>query len=165
MLQRFFVACAIAMLLAPAISFGQFKQGDFTIEVGANGFAAKGGSLDTFNLSIQSSPQYFLTDQIAVGLRNQVNWTDGGSFRDGSILADLDYHFELGKCVPYIGANIGYQYGDAFEDSWVAGPEAGVKVFLNSTTFLDFQVAYEWNLNNGIDQGGYFYGLSIGVRL
>ena len=74
------------------------------------------------------------------------------------------YHFDLDRWQPYIGANIGYQYGDNVNDSWLAGPEAGVKYFVNATTFIDANVAYEFNLEEGLDDGAFFYGLGIGFK-
>jgi hypothetical protein len=41
-----------------------------------------------------------------------------------------------------------------------------VKYFINSTIFVDFNVAYEFGLQHGgFDSGGFFYGLGLGVRL
>ena len=51
----------------------------------------------------------------------------------------------------FVGGNIGYSYGtNGVHDTWEVAPEAGVKWFLNSTTFVYFRVEYEiWMLLRG----------------
>ena len=76
--------------------------------------------------------------------------------------------------MPFVGASIGYLYhnGSAdqatdtrIDDSWLAGPEMGVKCFLNGTTFIQFMVSYDWSLNNTFNDGEFLYSLGLGVRL
>ena len=47
-------------------------------------------------------------------------------YDSGSTRVAVDYNFDMGRWVPYIGANLGYVYGDV-NDTWIAGPEGGVK--------------------------------------
>jgi hypothetical protein len=72
--------------------------------------------------------------------------------------------------VPYVGANIGYVYGDGVHDTFEAGPEGGVKFFVNSTTFIKLGVEYEFFFDKGDDtsnafsDGQFIYSLGIGFR-
>jgi hypothetical protein len=164
MLRKLYLVPVLALLALPAMSYAQFEAGNWTLELSGQGTAGTGGSFDTFDASISSQTGYFFTKELQAGLRNAVTWTDGGSFRGGVVAAFADYHFDMDRWQPYVGANIGYQYGDRTEDSWVAGPEAGIKYFVNATTYIDGIIAYEWNLNEGPDKGGYFYGVGIGFK-
>jgi len=161
---------AAALLLAPAISQAQFKQGDW--ELSLSGQAAHGPDLNGVSAAAQGNLGYFLTDQFEVGLRQSISYTDigVGSALNGSTTVAVDYNFDIGRFVPYIGANIGYVYGDAVSDSWQAGPEGGVKYFVNNTTFVFVSVQYEFFFDQNSDAGDAFsdgqflYGLGIGFR-
>jgi len=170
MLRRLCVVFAAALLLAPAISQAQFKQGDW--ELTLSGQAAHGPDLNGVSAAAQGNLGYFLTDAIEVGVRQSISYTDigVGSALNGSTTIAADWNFDLGRFVPYIGANIGYVYGDAVSDSWQAGPEGGVKYFVNNTTFVFVSVQYEFFFDQNSDAGEAFsdgqflYGLGIGFR-
>ena len=49
-------------------------------------------------------------------------------------------------------------------DDWFAGPEGGVKYFVNTTTFVQAIVSYEFNLQEGLDAGAFTYGLALGFK-
>jgi hypothetical protein len=102
----------------------------------------------------------------------------------GQSLLFLDYHFDFGRWQPFVGVFGGYTYSDATtsvsafdpvtgfviplgtvdDDSWVVGPEVGVKYFVNGTTFIFARGAYTfWLDDNELDNWN--IGLGIGVRL
>jgi hypothetical protein len=171
MLRRLCVVFAAALLLAPAISLAQFKQGDWELTLSGQG--ANGPDFDGFSAAAQASLGYFLTDQFEVNVRQTVQYTDigiPGSALNGSTSVGVDYNFDIGRFVPYIGANIGYVYGDAVNDTWQAGPEGGLKYFVNNTTFVFLSVTYEFFFDQGSDasaafsDGQFLYGLGIGFR-
>ena len=54
----------------------------------------------------------------------------------------------MGRWWPFVGGSLGYIYGDAVSDTWVAGPEAGVRYFVNETTFILGLVEYEFFFDN-----------------
>ena len=69
-----------------------------------------------------------------------------------------------------LNADIGYRYGDV-HNTFVAGPEGGVKYFVNSTTFVQFNVNYQFFFDNNTDSAGdafsdgqFLYSLGIGFR-
>jgi hypothetical protein len=165
MLRRSFAVLALALALAPAaVSFGQFKQGDFDLTLSGAGSNDK--DFRTFSVNAIVGVGYFVTDQIEVGLRPGVSISDGGSEYLWTASAFADYNFDLGKFVPFAGANIGYQFGGgSSDDGFSAGPEVGIKYFLNSSTYVYGSAAYQFNLNEGIEDGAFVYGLGLGVRL
>jgi hypothetical protein len=170
MLRRLCVVSVLALLLAPAISQAQFKQGDWELTLSGQG--AHGPDLDGFSAAAAGNLGYFLTDQFEIGVRQTLQYTDigVGSALNGSTAFAVDFNFDLGRFVPYIGANIGYVYGDAVSDTWEAGPEGGLKYFVNNTTFVFLSVQYEFFFDQGSDfntafsDGQFLYGLGIGFR-
>jgi hypothetical protein len=72
--------------------------------------------------------------------------------------------------VPYVGASIGYLYGNNLRDTWVAGPEGGLKVFVNDTTFIIGQLAYDFffrhtdEVDSAFSDGRWVYTVGIGFR-
>jgi hypothetical protein len=164
MLRSLIATVAVVLFLVPAVSQAQFKQGDWDLTLSGNG--ANDKDFETFNAAASAGIGYLLSDQFEAGIRPTVNISDGGSEYLWNLAAFADFHFDLGKVQPFIGANLGYQFGGGdVDDGWSAGPEGGVKWFLNSTTYIFGTVAYQFNLNEGIDSGAFVYGLGIGVRL
>jgi len=172
-MSRFsFIVPVLALLMVPALSQAQFQQGDkeFTL----SGQAGNGPDFNGSTIGVNFSLGYFLTKELEVAVRQNVSFTDlagsDGSALNGSTRVALDYHFDLGKWQPFVGANIGYVYGDAVNDSFEAAPEAGVKYFVNSTTFIYGQVEYQFFFNQGDDasnsfsDGQFLYSLGIGFR-
>jgi len=170
MLRRLCVVSVLALLLVPAVSQAQFKQGDW--ELTLSGQAAHGPDLDGVSASAAGNLGYFLTDQFEIGVRQTLQYTDIGvsGSLNGSTAVAVDHNFDLGRFVPYIGANIGFVYGDAVNDTWEAGPEGGLKYFVNNTTFVFVSVQYEFFFDQNSDAGEAFsdgqflYGLGIGFR-
>ena len=173
MLRKLMVVAALALLPAAAAN-AQFQAGDWELTLGAN--AAHGPDLDGVNFSGNGAIGYFMTKELELSLRQSVGYTDttsginGGSSWDASTRIALDYHFDLGRWQPYIGANVGYVYGDGVSDTWEAAPEAGVKFFVNSTTFIQVGVEYQFFFDEGSDasdafsDGQFLYSLGIGFR-
>lgn len=76
----------------------------------------------------------------------------------------------MGRFWPFVGVSLGYVYGDAVEDTWVAGPEAGLRYFVNETTFVVGMVEYEFffedsdEAEDAFDDGRFVYTLAMGFR-
>jgi hypothetical protein len=172
MLRKLMIVAALALLPAMAAQ-AQFQAGDYELTLGAN--AAHGPDLNGVAFSGNGSIGYFMTNQLELGLRQTIGYSDvtgagGGSAWNASTRFALDYHFDMGRWQPYIGANIGYVYGDGVQDTFEAAPEAGIKFFVNSTTFIQVGVEYQFFFNNGDDasqsfsDGQFVYGANIGFR-
>ena len=156
------VLALLALLALPSLSQAQFEAGNWALELSGQGSNDK--DWRTGDASVQFNLGYFMTKELEIGVRQRLIWGDGGSAWAGNTTAAVDYHFDLDRWQPYVGANIGYTYGSDTEDAWNAGPEIGVKYFVNTTTFIDAQAAYEFDLNNGLDSGQFLYTLGLGFR-
>jgi len=162
MLRKLYLVPVLALLALPALAHAQFEAGNWELKLSGNG--SNDQDFRTGDASVNLSLGYFTTKELELGVRQGLVWSDGGSAWAGDTRAFVDYHFDLDRWQPYIGANVGYQYGENVNDSWLAGPEVGVKYFVNATTFIDVNAAYEFNLEEGLDTGAFFYGLGIGFK-
>ena len=168
MLRKLMVVAALAILPAAAAN-AQFQAGDWELTLSGQG--SNGPDFDGTQWSVNGNIGYFLTKELEVGVRQSVGYSDlvPGSAWTGSTRVAVDYNFDMGRWVPYIGANLGYVYGDV-NDTWLAGPEAGVKFFVNSTTFVQLGVEYQFFFDKNSDasqafsDGQFLYSLGIGFR-
>jgi len=160
----------LAVLLIPTFAQAQFKQGDWELTLGGNGSTP--GRIDGFTFGIEGSLGLFVADQLELGVRQSLNYNDvggSGSSLNGTTRVFCDFHFDLGAFQPFVGANLGYVYGDGVHDTWAIAPEAGLKYFVNGTTFVFAMVEYQIFLDNSsandaIKDGQFLYTLGIGFR-
>ena len=171
MLRKVLFVVVAALALIPTITKADFKAGDLELTLGGSGAASK--ALTTNSESINGSLGYFLSKDLEVSIRQSASYSKinhGGDLFSGSTRAALDYHFDLGNFKPFVGGNIGYAYGThGFTDTFEGGPEAGVKYFLNSTTFIFGEIEYQVFFRHGhgasFDKGSFVYSLGLGVLL
>ena len=140
------------------------------IELTLSGIGTNDTDFNGTSFSAQAQLGYYFNDQIEVYGRQLVSFRDapgsGGNF-DGSSAVGIDYHFDYGqdqKLIPFVGANVGYRYGDLTSDSITAAPEAGIKYYVNDTTFITAVVSYDFLLKESISDGAFNYTLGIGFR-
>ena len=171
------IVAALALILFPAASaFAQFKQGDW--ELTLSGVATNGPDFNGVTAGAAGSIGYFVSDQFELSFRQSLTYTDlgdaasgKGSAWNGTSRLALDLHVDFGRFQPFVGANVGYIYGEAISDTFEVAPEAGIKWFLNRTTFIQFLVEYELffdknsDLSSALRDGEFVYTIGIGVRL
>ena len=88
-----------------------------------------------------------------------VFWTFGDGV-GGRSVAGLNINFGRGEgFIPYVGANIGGHYGNGIDNSWLAGPEIGLKLGI-----LDAKVAYDMPFNKSWDDGFIVTTIGLGIR-
>lgn len=145
-----------------------FGPGDFELTLSGTGFSDE--RLDGGQFQVNGSLGYFVDEHIELSVRQGLGYTDLTNDFNGSTRVAVDYHFNLDRWQPFIGANIGYLYGGPFRDTWAAGPEAGVKYFVNDTTFIYGSLAYDFffrnasNIDDEFNNGQFVYGVGIGFR-
>jgi hypothetical protein len=164
MLRKLFVVAALGFLI-PAVAQAQYKQGDWRLTLSGSGSSDK--DFESNAISVAADISYFVADPIRVGLRQGFGYADvegGGSSWTGSSRVTADWVFDLGRWQPYVGVGAGYNYGDDVDDNWFGGPEVGVDWFVNNTTFIFAQVNYDFDLEEGLDEGAWGYSLGIGFR-
>ena len=158
------VPVVAVLALLPTVASAQFQQGDWELTLTGSGNSDK--DFDTTALSVGGTIGYFFTDQIEASFRQTVSFFDsdaGGSSIAATSAVGGDFHFDLDRWQPFIGGSIGYTYGDDVEESFFAGPEGGVKYFVNNTTFIFGQIAYLFNFDES-DSDFFSYQLGIGFR-
>jgi hypothetical protein len=164
--KRFWSSVAGALFVVlPTIAYGQFKQSDW--ELTLNGSGVSSDDFNSTGLTVGGGVGYFLTDQFEIGGRQTYTFNSidgGGSSWAASTRAFVDFHFDLDRWQPFIGASAGYAYGDDVDDKWIAGLEAGVKYFVNATTFVYGTFGWDFDLQDSLDEGNWVYGVGIGFR-
>lgn len=170
MLTRIAVTTTVLALILPVTGFAQgFSQGDKMFSL--NGVGLSSEDFDSTTFSISGDLGYFFTDNISAAVRQTLGFSDtegGDSQWTASTRVAADYNFDLGRWWPFVGASLGYVYGDDINDSWVAGPEAGIRYFVNQTTFILAMVEWEFFFDSGNDvnedDSAFIYVVGIGFR-
>jgi hypothetical protein len=177
MMRTVTLATASLLALAAATGIAQAQDRNFGYQPGDWQFTLSGtGSNDrhfdsgSFGASVGLS--YFLTSGLEAGVRQDMFFADTG--RDdtwnATTRAGLWYNFDLGRLKPFVGASVGYVYGDNVNDSFMIGPEVGLKYFVNSTTFVYAQTAYQYfiesddDVGDRFDDGSFNHTVGIGFR-
>ena len=178
MLRKGFIVAALAALFSlPTVSKAEVEN---PWELTLGGGASNSVDFDGFNGSLNAQVGYYFTENLELAVRQSVTYSDLQADADGdssswnaSTRVAFDIHFPLGDrghIVPFVGANIGFIYGQNVDDTWIAGPEAGVKVYLNSSTFVFVLAEYQFFFENGgdaddaFDDGAFVYSLGLGFR-
>ncbi len=166
------VVINLLCLILSAATFGQgFTQGDKDLTLTGSGASSK--DFDSTTFSIEGYFGYFFTNNIEGMIRQGVGYADvpgADNNWNASTRVAADYHFDLGHWWPFVGVNLGYIYGDQVNDTWVAGPEGGVKYFVNETTYILGLVEYEFffdssdNIDDAFDDGRFVYIVGVGFR-
>jgi len=172
MLRKLFGASLVvaAMVLMPSFARADFHAGNWELTLGGSGSSNKGITEGSFD--VNGSLGYFFTKDIEVAFRQNLGYSDfnHGTTVSASSRVAVDYHFDLGNWKPFVGGNLGYFYGGSgVHDTWEVAPEAGVKYFLNSTTFAygmaEYQIFFSHGNGAAFDKGSFVYGLGLGVVL
>jgi len=164
---------AVALLLVPSFVLAQqpaaygFHKGDREFTLSGSGTTDNDFDNTTFTTSF--SLGYFFTDNFEGVFRQGISFSDlpGDNSWGGSTNLAVDYHLDLARFQPLIGVSIGYIYGNdesGIRDTFAGGPEAGVKYFINETTFVSLLVQYQFSFRDAFDEGLFTYGLGLGVR-
>lgn len=154
--------------LGTAVSHAQPKAGDWEFTLGGAGTSDR--RFDSGAFTLGGSVGYFLNDNFEVGVRQNIGFTSGADDWNGDTLIAADWHFHLGKLVPFIGAVTGYIYGDRINETWAIGPEAGVKFYVHQQTFIFVKGDYVWLFDDGddiddrFDDGRFAFTVGVGFN-
>jgi hypothetical protein len=114
---------------------------------------------------------HFFTENILVALRQSIEFIeDDGTNFAGSTRVAADYHFNLDRWRPFLGASFGGIYGDGIDESFLLGLEGGVKWYVRPQTFIMAMVEYQWfferigQADDRFDHGRWVYTLGIGFN-
>jgi hypothetical protein len=119
--------------------------GDNEIQVSAGFFHAQNS--DTGNLNADISYGYYLSPGWELGLRQALNYNfvDRGSDSwQATTTPFILYNFRVSEIlVPYLGISGGAVWNDR-DVTGTMGPNAGLKLFIASQTFINLGYRYEW---------------------
>lgn len=171
MLRKTLCIGLLAALFAPAVAMAQFDAGDWELTLSGSG--ASDNEFDDNFIGFDGSLGYFFNDNLEAGVRQGIDIASVQGADDdfgGSTRVFADWHFDLDRWQPFLGANIGYLYGDLVHDTWIASPEAGLKWFANRTTFIYGMVEYQFffdeadEADEAFNDGQWVYTLGIGFK-
>lgn len=175
-MSRFILVLAVlGLFFAPITASANFQQGDKELTLSGTGSSDR--DYDDTNFGVDIGVGYFFNTCLEGVLRQTVNYSkiqgDGTNW-NGATRIGLDYNFVINRddprWRPFLGATVGYIYGDNTKDSFIAGPEGGLKAFVNDTTFIVASVGYDFKFSNNDDleddfkDGRWVYNLGLGFR-
>jgi opacity protein-like surface antigen len=110
-MKRFAFALALfAVLATSGVAQAAFEKGNWDLTLSGSGANDKDFNDGSFALTL--APGVFISDEIEVGLRQNLSYSDGFA---GSTTVFADYNFNHigdGKLVPFVGLAVGYSYGE-----------------------------------------------------
>jgi hypothetical protein len=149
----------------------QYDRSPWEFTLAGTGTSNK--DFDSNSVGVDGSLGYFL-GPIELGVRQSVNYvsTDADDAVNASTRAFVDLEFEIGPFAPFIGANIGYVYGDLVKDQFIAGPEAGLKLYFheNHDVFIYGRIEYQFffedsdQADDAFEDGQFVYAIGVGFR-
>ena len=164
-MQRLAAVIITVALATPSAALAHLSQGDFELTLSAVGVSP--GSTNGLQTAFATGVGYFLTDNLELALRQQIVYDDfnvAAAFSGATIFA-VDWNLTTdSRWQPFIGAQIGYRYGDLVSDSLQAGPEAGIRYFVARGAFLFFVADYQFMINSsGNDDDQFNFSIGIGI--
>ncbi|MDY0212802.1 MAG: hypothetical protein RBR06_07330 [Desulfuromonadaceae bacterium] len=165
-----FMLTIMGMLYLPLTASAHFQAGDKELTLSGSG--TSDNDFDNTTFSADLGLGFFFNEYLEGVVRQNVAVVDtpGGSNWNGATRIGVDFNFDLGIWRPYLGATVGYLYGDTVNEAFIAGPEAGLKVFVNDTTFIIAGVGYDFTFesandaDDAFDDGRFVYNLGIGFK-
>jgi hypothetical protein len=166
------VLCSLAVVAALPPSAARAQDpGPFEFTLAGSGSSDK--DFDATQLNVDLGLGAHL-GPFVLGVRQTVGFADSeiDDFWAGSTRVFGDLEIALGPVSPFIGANIGYIYGDLVHDTFIAGPEAGVKLYVGDDrdTFIFFRAEYQFffdeadEAEGAFDDGQWVYAIGVGFR-
>lgn len=142
-------------------------------EFSISGTGSSDKEFDNNAFALDATYGYYLSSSSAIGFRQSASVTDSeGNDADwnGSTRFFYDYHFGEQKLRPFLGVNIGYIYGESVDETFIAGPELGLKYYVLPSTFIVGQIEYQFlfdsanDADSRFDDGAFAYGVGIGYN-
>jgi hypothetical protein len=162
---------ASILLAIASTSFAGPKAGDRSFSISGTGTGDK--EFDNSNFGATGAVGWFYTPNVEYGVRQSFSWSDrsnGGNDFNGSTRGFIDYHFREDKALrPFVGASLGYLYGDTTSNSFIAGPEVGLRYYIQPRAFINTSLEYQFLFDDGDDadnsfnDGVFIYGLGLGI--
>lgn len=161
---------AVVLALVPAICQAQLGRGLRELTLSGSGSSSREFSSGT--VSGTGELGWYYSPRLEFGVRQSMSWSksERDSVWNGSTRMYGDYHFGSSQWRPYLGASVGVNYGDETDTTWYAGPEAGLKFYVQPAAFLFVQMEYQIffdgpaEFSSNIDDGAYAYSFGAGYN-
>jgi hypothetical protein len=160
-----------AVLLLPFAVNAQPAAQDWEVTLGGGGsfqsdFKGSPRSGPGGNFGAQLGLGYYINDNVDISVRQALNYGTRGTWT-GATRGAIDYNILMDKLVPFVGAELGYAYGNKHVlDSWGFGPEAGVKYYLQSKAFIFGMAEYQMPFRGKtLENGSWQLTLGLGLDL
>jgi hypothetical protein len=172
MLKKWTLLLVVAVgTVLPSLALAQPEAGNWELTLAGRG--SNDDDWDSGAFLIGAKVGYFYTKELEIFVKQDVDvlYEDGGEWGFFTALG-MDYHFDLDEWQPFVGAQVGYFYGDdtVVEDTGAIGPEVGVKYFVNNTTFIYGELGWVWFWDSDDDDAGdeddsrWTYSVGIGFQ-
>ncbi|HSI07645.1 MAG TPA: hypothetical protein VK985_03580 [Rariglobus sp.] len=146
------------------------RAGDWEFTLGGGG--SSNTDMDNSLGGVNVSVGYFLSDTFEVSVRQSANYSNGAGSADydGATFVAVDQHFCTGRLRPFVGVNFGYVYGDNTNETFAAGIEGGLKLYVLPKTFVFALVNYAWtfedssNATDNFSDGGLLWTVGVGFN-
>lgn len=152
------------LIALPFAAQAQPVAQDWEVILGGTGGADSDFDRGAFGATL--SLGYYLTDNWEIVGRQNLNYASSGQWI-GKSTAAIDYNFHMDKLVPFLGANVGYAFGNrGIADTWGVAPEAGLKFYLQDKAFLFGMAEYQFPFaGKFFEDGRWQFTVGIGVNL
>lgn len=146
---------AVSLGLFPLVAQSVPAKGDLEFQLA--GIGARDTDSDKNVFGASGSVARFVTDSQKLGVRQRAridDSRDAGNLWRAETLGYYDFHFHLDPLQPFVGASLGYMYGERVDESFIAAPEVGVNFYLQEKTFITFQVEYQFSFDGANQTDG-----------
>lgn len=164
--------CVLLALVLPMGTVSAIEIGRGQKELTFSGSGTTSKNFDTGGMSMTAEYGVYLNPRVEAGIRQSLGWSKGAedSSWSGATRFYLDYHFGSAQWRPYLGASLGGLYGNDTEETWFAGPEAGLKYYVQPAAFLFAQIEYQIffqgasEISDRLSDGAYYYSFGAGYN-
>lgn len=145
-------------------------------EFSISGTGSSDDDFDNSNFGIVGDLGWYRSENTVWGIRQSLNYSDveGADLTDdywnGSTRGYFDYNFGSGRMRPFVGASLGYVYGDGIDNSFFSGLETGARYYVLEDTFILGRAEYQWFFDNSsdvddrFDDGAWAFSLGVGYN-
>ena len=123
-------------------------------------------SFDAPNFGVTGSLGYYYTKNFVLTFKQGLQLNDSGNntLISGRSVVQAAYQWDFAKWQPYLGMNVGGIYGAGIMDDAIFGPELGLKYYVNESTFIFGNMAYEVPFDECCKDGVVPYSVGIGFN-
>lgn len=123
-------------------------------------------SFDSNNLGAAGSLGYYINKNFILTFKQGLQFGDNNDSTQVNARSILQaaYQWDFARWQPYLGMNVGAVYGAGISDEALFGPEAGVKYYVNESTFIFANIAYEMTFDDCCSDAVIPYTMGIGFN-